>query len=60
MEVFVSQRDSLVKIHEEKIAAMKKRHWEEEVELEKEFDAELAQLMSQYSPQPPTNTGNGI
>lgn len=60
MEVFVSQRDNLVKIHEEKIAAMKKRHWEEEVELEKEFDAELAQLMSQYSPQPPTNTGNGI
>lgn len=60
MEVFVSQRDSLVKIHEEKIAAMKKRHWEEEVELEKEFDAELAQLMSQYSPQPPANTGNGI
>ena len=56
----MSQRDSLVKIHEEKIAAMKKRHWEEEVELEKEFDAELAQLMSQYSPQPPTNTGNGI
>ncbi|KAK4567256.1 hypothetical protein RGQ29_003172 [Quercus rubra] len=60
MEVFVSQRDNLVKIHEEKIAAMKKRHWEEEVELEKEFDAELAQLMSQYSPHPPTNTGNGI
>lgn len=60
MEVFVSQRDNLVKIHEEKIAAMKKRHWEEEVDLEKEFDAELAQLMSQYSPHPPTNTGNGI
>ncbi|XP_075661316.1 protein SUPPRESSOR OF GENE SILENCING 3 [Castanea sativa] len=60
MEVFVSQRDNLVKIHEEKIAAMKKRHWEEEVEVEKEFDAELAQLMSQYSPHPHTNTGNGI
>ena len=56
----MSQRDNLVKIHEEKIAAMKKRHWEEEVELEKEFDAELAHLMSQYSPHPPTNTGNGI
>ncbi|KAM3702881.1 hypothetical protein ACB094_04G060000 [Castanea mollissima] len=60
MEVFVSQRDNLVKIHEEKIAAMKKRHWEEEVEVEKEFDAELAQLMSQYSPHPHTITGIGI
>ncbi len=59
MEEFVEEREKLIKGHEEKMAAMKRRHWEEEVELEKEFDAELTQLMGKYSPHPPTNTGNG-
>ncbi|XVF58918.1 hypothetical protein PTKIN_Ptkin07bG0104600 [Pterospermum kingtungense] len=50
MEAFVAERDKLIEVHEEKMAAMKQRHWQEEVELEKEFDAELNNLMSKYTP----------
>ncbi|MBA0744705.1 hypothetical protein Gogos_007318 [Gossypium gossypioides] len=38
MEAFVSERDKLITVHKEKMAAMRQRHWQEEVELEKEFD----------------------
>lgn len=51
MEDFVTERENLIKVHEEKMAAMKRKHWDEEVELEKEFNAELTQLMEKYSPQ---------
>ncbi|CAB4278631.1 unnamed protein product [Prunus armeniaca] len=50
MEEFVEERDMLIKAHEDNRAAMKRRHWEEEVELEKDFDAKLTQLMEKYSP----------
>ncbi|CAB4278639.1 unnamed protein product [Prunus armeniaca] len=50
MEEFVEERDMLIKAHEDNKAAMKWRHWEEEVELEKDFDAKLTQLMERYSP----------
>ncbi|OMO61141.1 hypothetical protein COLO4_33528 [Corchorus olitorius] len=50
MESFAVERDKLIKVHEEKIAAMRRRHWEEEFGLEKEFDAELNQLMEKYTP----------
>lgn len=53
MEDFVGERDKLIKSHEEKMAAMRRRHWEEEVELEKEFDADLTRLMEKYSPHGP-------
>lgn len=49
MEDFVEERDMLIKTHGDDKAAMKRRHWEEEVELEKEFDAKLTQLMDKYS-----------
>lgn len=49
MEDFVATRDKLIKLHGEKMDAMRRRHWEEEVELEKGFDAELTQLMEKYS-----------
>lgn len=49
MEEFVAARDRLIKFHGEKMDAMRRRHWEEEVELEKGFDAELTQLMEKYS-----------
>lgn len=52
MEDFVEERDKLIKVHGEKMAAMKRRHWDEEVELEKEFNAELTQLMDKYTPPP--------
>lgn len=51
MEDFVAEREELIKVHEEKMAAMKRRHWDEEVEVEKEFNAELTRLMEKYSPQ---------
>lgn len=50
MEEFVSERDKLIKEHEEKLKAMKKRHWDEEVELEKELNASVSILMDKYSP----------
>lgn len=49
MEDFVAERDMLIKAHGDDKAAMKRRHWEEEVELEKEFDTKLTQLMDKYS-----------
>jgi hypothetical protein len=50
MKVFVEERDKLIKAQEEKKAEMRRRQWEEELELEKEFNAELTQLMDKYSP----------
>ncbi|EOX92791.1 XS domain-containing protein / XS zinc finger domain-containing protein-related isoform 1 [Theobroma cacao] len=50
MEAFVAERDKLIKVHEEKMTAMRQRHWNEEVELEKEFDSELSHLMEKYTP----------
>ncbi|WCJ30598.1 Protein SUPPRESSOR OF GENE SILENCING 3 [Euphorbia peplus] len=50
MEGYVEERDGLIKEHEEKFAAMKKRQWEEELELEKQFDAKLTSLMQKYTP----------
>lgn len=49
MEDFVREREELIKAHEEKVVAMKRRHWEEEVGLEKEFDDELSKLMEKYT-----------
>ncbi|KAF5469669.1 hypothetical protein F2P56_013724 [Juglans regia] len=62
MEDFAEERDKLIKVHEEKMAAMKRRHWEEEVELEKEFNAELTQLMDKYTPpqRPDDSTTNSF
>lgn len=49
MENFVAEREELIRAHEEKVVAMKQRHWEEEVGLEKEFDDELSKLMEKYT-----------
>ncbi|XVE98548.1 hypothetical protein REPUB_Repub03eG0115400 [Reevesia pubescens] len=49
MEAFVGEREKLIRVHEEKMAAMRQRHWQEEVELEKEFDTELSRLMEKYT-----------
>ncbi|KAL4393819.1 hypothetical protein AHAS_Ahas02G0090100 [Arachis hypogaea] len=50
MENFVAEKEKLLYAHEESIAAMKRRHWEEEVQMEKNFDEQLAKLMEKYSP----------
>ena len=49
-EEFVAESEKLIKLHEDKIIAMKQKYLEEEVELEKEFGAELDQLMDKYTP----------
>ncbi|CAK8568037.1 unnamed protein product [Lathyrus sativus] len=50
MENFVEEKEKLFQAHEESIAAMRRRHWEEEVEMEKKFDEDLTKLMEKYSP----------
>ncbi|XP_048327694.1 protein SUPPRESSOR OF GENE SILENCING 3 isoform X1 [Ziziphus jujuba] len=60
MEEFVLERDVLIQAHEDKMAAMRKRHWDEEVELEKEFDANLTRLMEKYTPHHPEHTAKAI
>ncbi|KAI9103669.1 hypothetical protein K1719_023292 [Acacia pycnantha] len=52
MREFEAERDKLVKIHEEKKLALKKKMWQEEVELEKEFENELTQLMNRFTSVP--------
>ncbi|KAL6228148.1 hypothetical protein ACLB2K_002102 [Fragaria x ananassa] len=58
MEGFVAERDMLMKVYGENKAAMKRRHWEEEVGLEKEFDDKLTQLMDKYSKVQPEASAN--
>jgi len=50
MEEFAAQREKLIEAHEEEMIAMKRRYWEEEVELEKKLNAELNRLMEKYIP----------
>lgn len=50
MEEFVEERETLMRTHEDSIAALRRKYWEEEVELERKFDLELAKLMDKYSP----------
>ncbi|KAL9233399.1 hypothetical protein vseg_008408 [Gypsophila vaccaria] len=52
MEKFVGEREELVKAHEAKKLALKRKHWEEDLQLEKDFDAELTKLMQKYAPGP--------
>ncbi|KAF5742602.1 protein SUPPRESSOR OF SILENCING 3 [Tripterygium wilfordii] len=51
MKDFVADREKLIKVQEDKIAATKRRYWEEMMALENAFDAELAQLRGKYAPQ---------
>ncbi|CAJ1963619.1 unnamed protein product [Sphenostylis stenocarpa] len=44
-----SEREKIIKIHEEKKLALKKKLWQELVELEKELENELTQLMDKYT-----------
>ncbi|GJU17885.1 ATP-dependent zinc metalloprotease FTSH 7, chloroplastic-like protein [Tanacetum coccineum] len=44
MKEFEEEREKLMKLHEEKMAEMKSKHWKEETELEEGFNAELTQL----------------
>ncbi|CAN1342659.1 Protein SUPPRESSOR OF GENE SILENCING 3 [Linum perenne] len=58
MDEFVEEREKLVKLHEEKYVAMRRKHWEDEVDLEKEFDLQLTDLMNKYTPRSSGAGGN--
>ncbi|KAI8559771.1 hypothetical protein RHMOL_Rhmol04G0200000 [Rhododendron molle] len=58
MEEFVSEREKLVKAYEDNKISMKQRHFKEEVQLEKDFDTALNQLMNKYSPHRSEEEGN--
>jgi len=49
MKQFEAEREKIKKIHEEKKLALKKKQWQEQVELEKELENELTQLMDKYN-----------
>lgn len=49
MRQFEAERDKLVKIHEEKMLVLKKKLWLEEIELVKELENELTQLMEKFT-----------
>lgn len=48
MEKFVFEREELICIYECKKMELKKRYWEEEVELETDFDLFLIKFMDEY------------
>lgn len=50
MGEFVSRRDKLMQGHKERMLELKKKHWDEEMALEKEFDQEFNKLMEEYTP----------
>ncbi|KAI4336429.1 hypothetical protein L6164_014958 [Bauhinia variegata] len=60
MENFVAEKERVIKSHDEDYAAMKRRHWEEEVQMEKKFDEELTKLMEKYSPSRPKTASDII
>ena len=49
MKQFEAEREKIIKIHEEKRLALKKKHWQEQVELGKELENERTQLMDKYT-----------
>ncbi|KAJ4823276.1 hypothetical protein Tsubulata_028452 [Turnera subulata] len=49
MEEFEAERKMLIKGHEEKRTASAKRYWEEQLELEKEFESALTLLLEKYN-----------
>lgn len=52
IEEFEAEREKLVRGHDEKKAELKRKYLAAEVELEKELDAALTQLMEKYTPRP--------
>ena len=50
VEEFLAEREKLERAHEDKKAELRRRHLEEEVTLEKDFDSALTKLMGKYTP----------
>ncbi|CAI8591502.1 unnamed protein product [Vicia faba] len=49
MGKFEAERDKILKMHEEKELALKKKQWQEQVQLAKELENELTQLMNKHA-----------
>lgn len=49
MEMFEKKREELFKIRDEKMAALKRRFYEEQCEIENECSAMLSRLMTEYA-----------
>lgn len=58
LDKFVAERNALLKAHEERLLALARRHGEEMVGLEKEFDKDLNSLMQAYMSPGESATGN--
>ncbi|KAL3614776.1 Protein SUPPRESSOR OF GENE SILENCING [Castilleja foliolosa] len=50
MEDFVNKRESLIKAHKERMAELRRKQWDEEMALEKEFDQDFNKLIEDYTP----------
>lgn len=50
MESFVEEKKKLSQVHKISLAAMRKRHWEEEDEMEKKSDEDFAKFIKIYAP----------
>ena len=50
MESFVEEKEKFSQVREISLAAMRKRHWVEDDEMEKKSEEDLAKLMENYSP----------
>ncbi|RZB86707.1 Protein SGS3 [Glycine soja] len=55
MKQFEAEREKIIKIHKEKRLALKKKQWQEQVELEKELENERTQLMDNLELQQETH-----
>ncbi|CAA7396502.1 unnamed protein product [Spirodela intermedia] len=50
VQEFLAEREKLERAHEDRKAEMRRRHLEEEINLEREFDHALTKLMEKYTP----------
>ncbi|KAK4490498.1 hypothetical protein RD792_001178 [Penstemon davidsonii] len=50
MEEFLSERDKLMEAHEEKMVKLNRRHFDEKMALERDFDADFNLLLKKYTP----------
>lgn len=50
LKAYTAKRDALMEAHKQQLMDLKRRHREEEMSLEKDFDAKFDKLLEEYSP----------
>ncbi|RWR92713.1 protein SUPPRESSOR OF GENE SILENCING 3 [Cinnamomum micranthum f. kanehirae] len=58
IEEFEAEREKLIQVLNDEKNEMKRRHFDEEVDFEKKFDAALTQLMEKYTPRSKLSTSS--